>query len=221
MEVLPRTLDKDNTRKSYKKVVWFYNFWSWLTESKAAKEVLKLAAIEDGSTVLEIACGTGVVMEQIVRCNPSGINIGMDLSPDMLGKAHKRLAKLAGNFQLIEGDVFNHGIDSDSADILINNFMVDLMPENTFDDIAKEFYRLLKPDGVLIISTFSFGTKRIHRMWYWIAKHFPGVLTGCRPVSFKEYLISVGFTIESDIEISQNTFPSEVIKARKPPRINS
>ena len=43
----------------------------------------------------------------------------------------------------------------------------------------------------------------------------PDLLTGCRPVSFKENLLKAGFKIEKSIEISQNTFPSEVIKAIK------
>jgi hypothetical protein len=48
MEVLKRILDKTKTKKSYKKVVWFYDFWSWLTESKVAKIVIDLAEIENG-----------------------------------------------------------------------------------------------------------------------------------------------------------------------------
>lgn len=216
MKVLNRTLNQDDTRRSYKKVVWFYNFWSWLTESKAAKEVLRLASIKDGANVLEIACGTGVVFEKIVKSNPSGNNTGVDLSPEMLQKARKRLSGLDGHFQLLEGDIFNMTLEASQFDVVINNFMVDLMPEDSFNKLAEAFYKLLKPDGVLVISTFSFGTKRIHRMWYWIAKHFPDMLTGCRPVAFKEYLLNAGFEIQSDIQISQHTFPSEVIKAKKP-----
>lgn len=215
MKVLKRDLNIAKTKKSYKKVVWFYNFWSWLTESKAAKKMIDLADITDRKKILEVACGTGVVFEQIVHKNPNGDNIGIDLSPDMLSKARKRLKMGTGNFDLREGDVLNLDFDDNSFDIVINNFMVDLMPEESFDKIAQEFHRILKPQGVLAISTFSFGEKRVNKIWWWIAKHFPDLLTGCRPVSFKENLIKAGFIIERDIEISQNTFPSEIIKATK------
>ncbi len=50
---------------------------------------------------------------------------------------------------------------------------------------------------------------------FMVAKKVPDLLTGCRPVTIKENLIEAGFTIEKDLELSQNTWPSGVIKARK------
>lgn len=216
MKILERKSDKTNVKRNFKKVVWFYDIWSWFTESKAAENVINLTEFKDGKTILEVACGTGVVFKQIVRRNPNGRNLGIDLSPDMLAKAKKRLKKIKnGNYELKEGDTLNLNFKDNSFDIVINNFMVDLMPVETFDKIAQEFYRMLKPDGTVIISTFSFGKKKSNRFWFWIAEKFPNLLTGCRPVSFKENLIKAGFRIEKDLEISQNTFPSEIIKARK------
>lgn len=94
--------------------------------------------------------------------------------------------------------------------------MIDLMPEDTFEKVADEFFRFLKPGGILIVSTFSFGTKNIHKFWYRVAKNFPGLLTGCRPVSFAGHLKISGFEILNLYQISQNTFPTEIIKAQKP-----
>jgi ubiquinone/menaquinone biosynthesis C-methylase UbiE len=198
-------------------VVWFYDFWSWLTESKAAKKVVELAEIRGEQTILEIACGTGVVFEQIVAKNTNGHNIGVDLSPAMLRKAKQRMNNhRAQNYELKEGNVLDLNIQDASIDTLLNNFMIDLMPEETFDKIASEFYRVLKSNGVAVISVFSFGENRLNRFWYWVAKKMPDLLTGCRPVSIKKNLTNAGFEIEYEVQISQNTFPSEVIKARKP-----
>ncbi|HED38632.1 MAG TPA: methyltransferase domain-containing protein [Ignavibacteria bacterium] len=216
MKVLDRKLDRTKTKKNYKNVVWFYDFWSWLTESEAAKYVIEFADIKENETILEVACGTGTVFEQIVKRNPIGKNIGIDLSPDMLEKAKKKLKNIKRtNYELKEGDALHLDFENNYFDSVINNFMVDLMPSDTFDNIAEEFYRVTKPNGKVIVSTFSFGKKKINKFWLWVAKKFPDLLTGCRPVSFKENLIKTGFEIEKDIEISQNTFPSEIIKARK------
>jgi ubiquinone/menaquinone biosynthesis C-methylase UbiE len=216
IEVLNRKLDTQNTKKSFKKVAWFYDVWSRLTESKAAECVIEFADIKNGDAVLEVACGTGVVFEQIVKRNPSDRNIGLDLSPDMLRKAKERLKKIPdADYEFQEADTLKLDFSNDTFDTLINNFMVDLMPEDKFDTIAEEFYRIVKPGGKAVISTFSFGKKKINKFWVWAAKYFPELLTGCRPVSFKENLVRAGFRIERNIEISQNTFPSEVIKAVK------
>jgi len=216
MKVLERHFDEARIKKEFKQVVWMYDLWGKLTEKKAASKVLKLAEIENGIDIIDVACGTGEMLEKIVKQNPEGNNIGIDLSPDMLNKARARLTELKkGNFELQEGNVLNLGFNDNSFDLLINNYMVDLMPIETFDKIASEFYRILRPGGKLVMSTFSFGTKRIHRFWYWVARQFPGLLTGCRPVSFKNYLVNAGFEIEQETEVSQNTFPSQIIKAIK------
>ncbi len=216
MNVLERKFDRNETKKNFKKVAGIYNLWSRLTESKAARKVIELTGIKGDEDVLEIACGTGVVFEEIVKRNPSGYTVGVDLSPDMLVKARKRLKNYKNaRFELKEGDVLNLDFKEQLFDVVINNFMVDLMPAEKFDIIAKKFFELLKPGGIVVISTFSFGKKKVNRFWLWVAKKFPDLLTGCRPVSFKEHLLKAGFEIETSVEISQNTFPSEVIKARK------
>jgi ubiquinone/menaquinone biosynthesis C-methylase UbiE len=214
--VLNRKLDFDKTLADFRKVVRVYDIWSRLTESKALEKVIELANIKDNRSIIEIACGTGSLFEKIVNLNPNGRNIGLDLSPDMLHRADIRLQKNGlKNYELYKANILDLNEKFDSFDLLINNFMIDLMPEDTFDNIAAEFYKLLKPDGTALISTFSFGTKRIHRFWFWLAKHAPDLLTGCRPVTFKNNLEKAGFEIIEIYQISQNTFPTEIIKAKK------
>lgn len=216
MKPLDRIYDKTKIRKDYKKIAWFYDLWSWLTERKAAKHVLEFANLKDREVILEVACGTGTVFKQIVERNLNGKNIGIDLSPEMLDKAKRKLKKLnTSNYELKEGDALNLDFEDNYFDVVINNFMVDLMPVKAFNIIAEEFYRVTKPKGSVIVSTFSLGEKKINKFWLWVAKKYPDLLTGCRPVSFKENLMSAGFEIEKILEISQNTFPSEIIKARK------
>jgi len=217
MKIIARSLDSEKTKIRYKKVAWFYDFWGQLTESTALDRALKEADISDGQKVLELACGTGALLADIVKRNPHGENVGVDLSPDMLEKAAVRLDKThAQNYKLLQGDVFKLEFPDQSFDVIINTFMIDLMPEEQFDFIANEFFRLIKPDGIAVVTIFSFGEKFVNQFWGWLARVAPALLTGCRPVSFRQNLVRAGFVIEAEIPISQNTFPSQVIKARRP-----
>jgi len=216
MNTLKRNLDINQTQKSYKKVAWFYNLWSKLTESKASEKVLELAEINNREKIVELACGTGLVFKEILKRNPEGSNLGIDLSKDMLLKAQHLINKEKfKNYELRQGNVFNLEISENTFDKLINNFMIDLMPEDKFDEILSEFYRILKPNGIAVISVFSNGQKHVNKIWVWIAKYFPKLLTDCRPVDIRQNLINTGFTIEDEVEISQNTFPSKVFKLKK------
>lgn len=215
MKILERSLNESQTIKEFKQVLWFYDFWGRLTESKTARKVLELAAIKNGSAVLDVACGTGEMLQKVLELNPDGKNSGTDLSPDMLAKAAKKLEKAGLPFDLKKGSALKLKYSDNTFDVLLNSYMVDLLPVDTFDTVASEFFRVLKPGGKVVMSTFSFGTRKVHRFWFWVALNFPGLLTGCRPLSFKHHLEKAGFIIEQELEISQNTFPSQVILARK------
>lgn len=212
--VLSRYLSKEKTRKDYSKVAWFYDLWGLLTESKANKKLIELAQIKDGENILEVAVGTGKIFTKIVMNNQSGKNEGIDLSPSMLAYAAKKLEKFdKKSFNLQVGDAYEIPFNDNTFDLLINNYMLDLLPEKDFIKILNEFKRVLKPNGRIVISTMSFGVKWRNKFWHWLAKYFPNVLTGCRPISIHNYLEKTGFANIKTEQISQNTFPSEIIYA--------
>jgi ubiquinone/menaquinone biosynthesis C-methylase UbiE len=216
-KTLNRSFSENDVQDSYAKVAWFYDCWSWLTESKAARKVIEIARIEDGEHILEVAVGTGLVFKEILKRNPNGVNAGTDLSSSMLSRAQKRLRKLNNkNYKLEIGNAYQLPFADNTFNLVINNFMIDLLPEEDFAIVLAEFYRVLKPNGRAVISTMAFGVKSYNKIWHWLARNFPALLTGCRPVSIAPNLNAVGFTIGKKEQISQNTFPAEVIEAVKP-----
>ncbi len=55
-----------------------------------------------------MAVGTGLAFYEIVKRNPDGMNIGIDLSEGMLDKAKKRMQKLSGaKYILQQGSAFD------------------------------------------------------------------------------------------------------------------
>lgn len=214
--MLTRHFAEDDVKDAYSKVAWFYNFWSWLTESDAAGKVIELADINDGERILEVAVGTGPVFAEIVRRNQKGMTEGLDISPNMLARARQRMKGFRQeHYRLRTGSAYALPFDSGTFDLVVNNFMLDLLPEEDFKAVLSEFARVLKPGGRVVLSTMSFGARWYNAVWPWIAKHLPSLLTGCRPVSLSPYLTDAGFVSLQSVFISQSTFPSEVLRAEK------
>ena len=100
------------------------------------------------------------MFEQILRLNPAGINAGLDISESMLSRARRRLPKHE-SFCIVRGDASKLPYPDDRFDFLINNFMLDLLPQEDYPIVFREFNRVLKTQGRLIMTTMTYG-----REWY-------------------------------------------------------
>ncbi len=198
----------------YRKIAPGYDLWARLTESKARDRCLEIAAIQNGESVLEVAVGTGLAFERILRANPSGRNEGIDLTEAMLIRAEKRAAS-AGieSYRLTVGDAYALDFPDDDFDVLINNYMFDLLPEDDFPTVLAEFRRVLRPGGRLVLVNMTKGMHWYNSIWEWVYRMNPAWLGGCRGVQVLPLLGQVGFETLGRQYISQMTFPSEVICA--------
>ena len=198
----------------YRKIAPGYDLWARVTESKARDRCLEIAAIQDGESVLEVAVGTGLAFERILKANPSGRNEGIDLTEAMLIRAEKRAAS-AGikNYHLAVGDAYALDFPDNDFDVLINNYMFDLLPEDDFPTVLAEFRRVLRPGGRLVLVNMTKGVRWYNSIWEWVYRMNPAWLGGCRGVQVLPLLGQIGFVTLGREYISQMTFPSEVICA--------
>jgi len=210
-------LSKEDVRHIYARVSGIYDLWSFLTESKAVGRAVQIANIKNGETILEVAVGTGYLFQRIVSINRSGKNFGIDLSPEMLRNAKKRLAsKRIHNYDLKVADAYSLPYPDKTFDLIMNSYMFDLLPEEDFPSVLNEFRRVLKPGGTTVITSMTHGRKWYSRFWGWLLHKAPTILGGCRPISLEEDIDKAGF-INIHIEyISQFTFPSLIVYAEKP-----
>jgi SAM-dependent methyltransferase len=102
---------------------------------------------EPGWNVLDIGCGCGFDSQMAaLYVGPTGRVLGVDMSPEMLGVAR---AGLDGggplNVELIEGRAEDLPVDSDWADLVISNGVLNLATckASAFAEVA----RVLKPGG--------------------------------------------------------------------------
>jgi ubiquinone/menaquinone biosynthesis C-methylase UbiE len=190
--------------------------WGRLTETKARSRALELAEIQDGQHILEVAVGTGLAFYEIVRRNPHGQNLGIDLSKGMLEKAKQRLQMLGdANYSLRVETAFHIQEEDESMDTLVNNYMFDLIPFEAMGRILAEFKRVLKKGGKLILVNMTEGERWGSRVYDRIYNWSPKLMGGCRGVMLRDTLHQHGFKVETREYHQQLLFPSEVIRAYK------
>ncbi|MDR2012809.1 MAG: methyltransferase domain-containing protein [Rhodanobacter sp.] len=205
----------------YDKLAKIYDIWGALTESRARHRAIELAAVEDGQSILEVAVGTGLAFEEIVKRNPHGRNAGIDLSKGMLEKARKRLQKLAKandslNYSLHVGSAFDLPAQTESVDLLVNNYMFDLIRYADMDRVLAEFKRVLKKGGKLVLVNMTQGETLPSQLYDWIYRLSPKTMGGCRGVKLEAKLKQHQFSVQTREYHQQMLFPSEVILAYKP-----
>jgi len=213
-KALDARVSQDKIGSVYDRIAPIYDIWGKLTESHARNRAIELAEIKDGQTILEVAVGTGLAFYEIVKRNPNGTNIGIDLSQGMLEKAKKRVSQLKeANYFLDVGTAFDLSIENESIDTLVNNYMFDLIAFEDMDKILLEFRRVLKKDGKLILVNMTEGERLGSKMYDFIYDISPKTMGGCRGVKLTARLQQHGFKVEVREYFQQMLFPSEVILA--------
>jgi ubiquinone/menaquinone biosynthesis C-methylase UbiE len=216
VDILPAKLSKSQVISTYRALASSYDLWAQLTEAAARKRALELAAIRGGEAILEIAVGTGLLFEEVVKQNRQGRNEGIDLTDAMLERAKARLSKLIGaSHSLRVGDAYDLPFGDVEFDLVLNNYMFDLLPEADFPRVLSEMKRVLKPGGRLILVNMTTGEGLLDRAWTRLYKVSPSLLGGCRAVELSGFVKESGFErVERDV-VRQLGFPSEVLRAWK------
>jgi len=193
-----------------------YDLWGNLTESRARSRALELAEIKNDRKILEVAVGTGLAFYEIVKRNPDGANIGIDLSAGMLKKARKRLSQISeANYELKQASAFHLEGEDEQFDVLINNYMFDLIPFDQMDAVLAEFKRVLKKGGKLVLVNMTIGEKFGSGIYDFMYRVSPRLMGGCRGIRLSEKLKEHDLHVKLREYHQQCLFPSEVIIAQK------
>ena len=219
MKPLDAKVSQDQIGFVYDKLSGVYDIWGRMTESRARDRAIELAQIEDGKNILEVAVGTGLAFYEIVKRNPHGHNVGIDLPAGMLEKAKDRMKNLAGaNFSLAIGTAFKLPAQAESVDLLVNNYMFDLITYADMDRVLAEFRRVLKAAGKLILVNMTNGETLGSKLYDFIYRLSPKTMGECRGVRLADRVKQHGFAVEVREYHQQMLFPSEVILAHKAAR---
>jgi ubiquinone/menaquinone biosynthesis C-methylase UbiE len=214
--VMPARLNVSGVTAAYDRIAPIYDLWGRLAESKAHAVCLEWLDLRDVRLVLDVATGTGTLLGKVLERAPDASGVGVDLSPAMLRRARSRSRRRGFRLDLLRGDARNLPIRTGVADLLLNSYMFDLLPEDDFAPVLAEFSRVLTPGGRLALVNMTVPQRIYERIWETIYRIHPPLLGGCRSVSMTGPLTDAGFVVEKTARVTQMGFPSEVVLARPP-----
>jgi len=160
--------------------------------------------------------GTGLTFRRVLAQNPDGFNAGVDLTPAMLHRAEQRAQKYPDvHAELQIGDAYKLPYPDARFDLLINQYMFDLLPEDDMVQVLQEYHRVLRPGGRLLMTTLALPRRFSQQLWDTLYRIYPPLLGGCRGVTVLPFLDEAGFLREQHAFMTQWTYPSEVVLAIK------
>ena len=202
--------------RKYDRIASIYDLFGILMESKARHRALDLASIRNGEKILEVALGTGLNFFEILKRNSRGWVEGVDVSAKMLKRAERRIAKTGQkNYSLRLCDCRHLPFEDETFDIVMSQYLLDILPVEDFVPILLEFKRVLRNGGRIVLVHMTGGEKKINQIYEVIYKLRLPLLAGCRGVLAQPFLEKIGLREFHREFISQFGFPSEVIRGVK------
>src|SRR3989338_8389085 len=182
----------------------FYSgFGGWVDESLGQffehSELLILAAhshLDNASAVLEFGCGDGSFADELLSAYlPSTASYrGLELSQRRAEEANSRLKRFGERTIAICQDAISFDVVDGSVDRVLSTFVIDLLSYQQIDLFLAESRRALAKDGLLCLSSLSFGqglwsfSGVIAALWNAVHTFSPALFGGCRPLDLFEVL---------------------------------
>lgn len=108
---------------------------------------------------LDLACGTGRFLSQVLRSYPKLCATGLDMSPNYIDHARGLLARWP-QVELVEGAGENMPFEDESFDALSSIFLFHELPPRIRPLVFAEIARVLKPGGHFILAdSLQFGDR--------------------------------------------------------------
>jgi SAM-dependent methyltransferase len=143
-------MDQFESFKATQKQVWAHFLPFEVHTTPCAAMLVKRAGVRAGQSVLDVACGTGVVSVTAARLGARVTSL--DLTPELLDRAREN-ARIAGvEINWNEGDVEKLPFAGARFDVVLSQFGHIFAPQ---PEIATaEMLRVLKPGGTIAFSTW-------------------------------------------------------------------
>lgn len=167
------TFNQEDLIKNLKKAALTYE-QSAVVEQEVAQrlcERLDYMKIQP-KIILELGAGTGICTRLLEKRYPRAKLFAVDLSLDMLRQAQKH-KKWLSRTRLINADAHALPLPRKSVDMVVSNLMLPWCPN--ISQIFMEVRQVLKPEGLLLFSSFGPDTYKELRQSWQVVDDYPYV----------------------------------------------
>jgi malonyl-CoA O-methyltransferase len=196
--------DHRQVGRAFSRAAAHYDEAAALQREVAARLAESLPYFEDPAlgarmpqVVLDVGCGTGHGTALLQARWPKAQVIGLDLAPGMVREAQRRLGARRGLFDfsrrpaIVCADATALPLREGSVDVLFSNLCLQWVED--LPAVFAGFRRVLKPDGLMLVSTFGQQTLVELREAFAQADEAPHVSPFIDIAGFGDALIAAGF----------------------------
>jgi ubiquinone/menaquinone biosynthesis C-methylase UbiE len=156
-------------------------------ESVFKRRLVDAASIENGESVLDVGCGTGTLLREIVRRESSARVTGLDADPAILEIARRKLVNAGTACELVQGNSTQMPFADDAFDHVVSTLFFHHLRREDKRITIEEIMRVLRPGGSVHIADWGPPTGLLQRLAFYQIQvldgfettrdHVSGVLT--------------------------------------------
>lgn len=201
-----KQVDEDQAMKSQmEKMVPSYDSYmrkmTFGRERTLRETTVNLARVKPGDCILEVGCGTGTLTLAARRqAGPSGKAFGIDVIPGMIEVSQRKAAQAHEDVTFQLGSIDDIPFPANQFDVVMCSFMIFHMSEVTRRKGLAEIYRVLKPQGRLLVLDLALPPQPLPRT---IARMLLGGMLQHDLRELRPLMEASGF---SDVEIAPVKF---------------
>jgi ubiquinone/menaquinone biosynthesis C-methylase UbiE len=215
-ERMPRTVAR-STRRIYDAIASIYPVSTFFFHSRAHQCALRNSGIQDGMSVLEIATGSGEMFRRLIRTNPAGKTIGLDLSPNMAARTQSRARREFPAAQSHCGavDVRSMPFQNATFDAVVCCYLFELLSRDDIRVTLREIRRVLRPGGTFALVVIGQDAKLFNRLYDFAGKLVPAFWGRQVEHAVPELIQECGLSLTASRTVRQSGYPSRVLVARR------
>lgn len=161
-------LDKRLVRESFDRAAQSYDEVAILQQEVGLRLLERLDLIKlQPQRIIDVGAGTGTQSRLLAERYKGSEIISFDLAPAMLRKARQQRSlksRWFGKQRFLCGDAEHLPLSDNSVDMIFSNFAIQWCTD--LDQAFREFQRILKPEGLLLFTTFGPDTlKELRQAW--------------------------------------------------------